>query len=134
MPQAPLITLTDPAAQSSASIAPERGAIVTSFKVGQCELLYLDQTTFTDPAKNVRGGIPILFPSPGKLINDTWQRDGQTGNMKQHGFARTKSWQVASVSERTATLQLQSDTETLAQYPWPFLATLEVSLSGLHYA
>ncbi len=128
--QHPLITLSDTAADSSATIAPARGAIVTSFQVAGRELLYLDQTTFSDPSKNVRGGIPILFPTPGKLPNDTWQRDGQAGSLKQHGFARTRPWQVGSVSERVVTLQLQSDAETLAQYPWPFLATLEVRIDG----
>jgi len=30
-------------------------------------VLALDEATLRDEAKNVRGGIPILFPAPGKL-------------------------------------------------------------------
>ena len=125
-----LITLTDDSAGSSASIAPERGAIVTSFQVRGRELLYLDPVTFEDPAKNVRGGIPILFPSPGKLVNDVWQREGRGGSLKQHGFARTRAWQPIATSDREVTLQLSSDAATLEQFPWPHIATLRLVLEG----
>ncbi|HEY8537391.1 MAG TPA: hypothetical protein VIL28_00910 [Steroidobacteraceae bacterium] len=54
------------------TIAPHRGAIVTSLRIDGRELLYFDEATFNDPAKNVRGGIPLLFPTPGKLENDRW--------------------------------------------------------------
>jgi galactose mutarotase-like enzyme len=127
----PLITLVDSAANSTASVAPDRGAIVTSFTVGGSELLYLDQATFEDPAKNVRGGVPILFPSPGKLANDAWEQRGHKGSMKQHGFARTRAWQVLSSSSRQVALQLRSDAATLEQYPWPFIATLELELNAM---
>jgi galactose mutarotase-like enzyme len=55
---------------AEATIAPHRGAIVTSLRIAGRELLYLDRATFDDPSKNVRGGIPVLFPTPGKLAND----------------------------------------------------------------
>ena len=41
------------------------GGIVTRFAAFGRELLYLDRKTFADPAANVRGGNPVLFPSPG---------------------------------------------------------------------
>ncbi len=114
------------------TIAPRRGALVTSFSVGERELLYLDDSTLVDPTKNVRGGIPVLFPSPGKLANDTWARAGQAGKMQQHGFARNLPWNVVSTSETAAhvLLELASNAETLAAYPWPFHATLGFELSG----
>ncbi|MFL6547428.1 MAG: aldose epimerase, partial [Povalibacter sp.] len=130
MTRFPTITLNDPAAKSSASIAPERGAIVTSFKVAGRELLYLDAATFEDPSKNVRGGIPILFPSPGKLVNDSWAIDGHKGSMKQHGFARTQAWTVLTSSDHQVSLQLLSDQATLEQFPFPFAATLNLELVG----
>lgn len=124
-----LLEITDPHAGSSAVIAPARGAIVTSFRVAGRELLYLDQATFDDPAKNVRGGVPVLFPSPGKLLNDRWQRQGHAGAMKQHGFGRTLPWQVISTGP-VVKLALKSDATTLAQYPWHFAAQIEFSLQG----
>ena len=125
-----LIDIADAAAGSSVTIAPERGALITSFKVRGRELLYLDQATFLDPSKNVRGGIPILFPSPGKLTDDRWHCDGQSGSMKQHGFARTRAWEVGDVTPQAVTLTLQPDAATLAEYPWPFVATLQIAIAG----
>jgi galactose mutarotase-like enzyme len=111
-------------AVSSVTIAPVRGAIVTSFVARGRELLYLDRATFEDPTKNVRGGIPVLFPSPGKLEGDRWTRDGLSGAMKQHGFARNCTWSVIASESSRATLGLRSDAETLQQYPWRFGARL----------
>lgn len=125
-----LIPIADTASGTSAAIAPWRGALVTSFKVRGHELLYLDRKTFDDPQKNVRGGIPILFPAPGKLVDDRWRCDGFDGSMKQHGFARTKDWSVITRTPHSATLQLESDAATLAQYPWAFRAVLEVSVAA----
>ena len=123
------ITLTDEQTDSSVVIAPHRGAIVTSFCVKSCELLYLDATTFDDPSKNVRGGIPVLFPSPGKLDADKFRSHGREGALKQHGFARTLPWTVASEpTPSTATLALESSEATLSQYPWRFRAQLEFAL------
>ena len=130
MTQRELISIADPDSDTSAAIAPWRGALVTSFKVRGQDVLYLDRETFDDPQKNVRGGIPILFPSPGKLTDDRWHCDGRSGAMKQHGFARTKVWDAIARRPHSVTLQLESDAETLAQYPWAFRAVFEVSVSA----
>lgn len=126
--------MTDPitiaAAECTATIAPDRGALVTSFKVRERELLYLDQETFLDVSRNVRGGIPVLFPSPGRLTDDRWQHEQRSGTLKQHGFARTLPWEVVSATDPSVILQLKSSDATLAAYPWPFAATLEVSIAA----
>jgi D-hexose-6-phosphate mutarotase len=75
--------------RARAAIAPTRGALVTRWSFGGEDLLYLDRDTFVDVTKNVRGGIPVLFPSPGKLTGDRWPR----GEMTQHGFARNAAWE-----------------------------------------
>lgn len=106
-----------------ASVAPERGAIVTRWFVGQ-ELLYLDDATFRDPSKNVRGGVPVLFPSPGKLVGDRYPR----GAMKQHGFARNLGWPVVSRDPSSVRLALDSDDDTRSQYPWDFRVELAFAL------
>ena len=107
-----------------ATLLPERGALIASWKVFGDDLLYMDPTTLADPSKNVRGGIPVLFPSPGKLTNDRYPR----GSMKQHGFARTLPWEVVSTSADRATLRLRANDETRAQYPWDFTASLTFSV------
>src|SRR5271170_3548910 len=91
-----------------ASLVPERGAIVTQLRLGGRERLYLDDATLTDSTKNVRGGIPLLFPSPGKLEGGRFTRGGKSGEMKQHGFARDLAWTVASAEAAQAVLTLRS--------------------------
>ena len=127
-----LLTLNDESAGSQVVIAPERGALVTSFKVLGRELLYLDRATLNDAGKNVRGGIPVLFPAPGKLEADTWHAAGQSGQMKQHGFARNLPWTVREDATGAAavTLLLDSNADTHAQYPWAFQAQLRFALEG----
>jgi galactose mutarotase-like enzyme len=104
--------------------------LVTGFASRGRELLYLDEATLADPTANVRGGVPILFPSPGKLDRDTFARNGKSGQMKQHGFARNGVWEVIEKSERQATLRLVSNDETRARYPWEFGFDLRYSLEG----
>ena len=120
--------LSDPQTDAAVDIEPERGGLVTRFDLAGRRILYLDEATLRDPTKNVRGGIPVLFPSPGKLVGDTWQAAGRHGAMKQHGFARNLPWQVVRSSERAATLELRSDDATRAQYPWDFTVEQTIGL------
>lgn len=127
------IALVDTAAGTRAVLAPSRGAIVTRLTVRGREVLYLDEATLRDPTKNVRGGIPVLFPSPGKLANDAWSHNGKSGHLKQHGFARNLPWrEVASSTEGAAslTLELVDDASTRAEYPFAFALRIGFSLSG----
>jgi galactose mutarotase-like enzyme len=118
--------------RSRAEVVPQRGGIVSSFAVDGRELLYLDPATLADPSKNVRGGIPVLFPSPGKLKDDRFAREGKQGELKQHGFARNLAWKPArtSAAEAEVTLSLLSNEQTLAQFPWEFRYDLTVSLAA----
>ena len=101
-------------------IAPRRGALVTRFTVGERQVLFLDEATLLDEKKNVRGGVPILFPSPGKLAGDRWARGGRSGALGQHGFARSLPWEVVTQGPAEAALSLLSSAETRANFPWEF--------------
>ena len=52
--------------ESLAEVVPERGAICSRLRLGPSEMLFLDPATLADAKKNVRGGIPLLFPIAGK--------------------------------------------------------------------
>src|SRR5205807_1568714 len=99
---------------------------------------YLDEASLHDTTKNVRGGNPVLFPSPGKLDGDCWTyvgpaRKSVTFAMKQHGFARNLPWEIASratLGRAAATLRLRSSDETKAQFPWDFVAEYTYALAG----
>ncbi len=118
---------------SSATLAPGRGGMALRWRVGARELLYLDEATYRDVAQNVRGGIPVLFPSPGRLEGDRWARGGASGELRQHGFARQLPWDVAStndVGEARVALQLRDSAPTRARYPFAFEVTYVYTLAG----
>jgi galactose mutarotase-like enzyme len=96
--------------QARAEVVPARGAIVTRFDVAGTPLLYLDPATLADPSKNVRGGVPFLFPTAGRLAGD---RYGER-EMKQHGFARNLPFAVERHEPGAAFLTLGASDETRA--------------------
>ena len=103
-----------------ATIAPARGALVSSLRVGDKQLLYLDRATFDDPSKNVRGGIPVLFPYAGKLENGTLKAAGT--QMGQHGFGRNRSWEVKERKPWRLRMALMPKESDQRAYPFHFLA------------
>lgn len=124
------VSLVDEGARARVVVAPKRGGMVTRFDVGDRPVLFLDVASLADETKNVRGGNPVLFPSPGPLAGDAFSRQGRSGSMKQHGFARQRAWSVVETSPRDVTLELVSGDATRAQYPWDFVARLRYSLAG----
>jgi galactose mutarotase-like enzyme len=105
-------------------LAPSRGGLVTAFVVEGTPVLYLDEATLFDETKSVRGGVPLLFPIAGKPPGGS--------KLKQHGFARNLPWRVTSAVADDATArvecELSSNPDTLALWPFPFAASLAVSL------
>jgi galactose mutarotase-like enzyme len=109
-----------------AEVVPSRGAIVSRFDVGGAPLLYLDRATLEDPTKNVRGGVPFLFPTAGRLEGDQYR--GR--EMNQHGFARNLPFVVEAQDARSLTLSLSASEETRARFPFEFRVELTISLHG----
>jgi galactose mutarotase-like enzyme len=127
------LDLEDRGAGSVVTLVPGRGGIATRFAVRGREVLYLDRATLLDHAANVRGGNPVLFPTPGRLAGDAWSWRGRSGAMKQHGFARTLPWQVvgtATDGAARAVLRLESSEATKAQYPWDCAIEITYALAG----
>jgi galactose mutarotase-like enzyme len=116
--------------EARVEVIPSRGALVTRMSVGGDELLYLDESTVVDPSKNVRGGIPVLFPTAGKLPGDTYPVGRQAYSMPQHGFARRLPWTVRQAEKDLLVVGLTSSEETLRSFPWRFDAQLTFSLDG----
>lgn len=131
--QPEIYLLRDTSSGSEARVAPQRGGMAMSFVVDGKEVLYLDRETFDDPSKNVRGGIPLLFPICGPLQNSTYQVDGVDHRMNQHGFARGRRWRAMDTSTEGAaavTLELESDRELQRSYPWDFRLDYTYSVRG----
>ena len=128
-----LLELHDTDAGSVAVLAPDRGGMLTRFRVGDTDVLYLDEVSFANPPASVRGGVPILFPSPGQLANDAWHREGRGGRLRRHGFARDLPWTVVRTDTNgaaSATLRLQSGDATRQDYPFHFELDYTYSLCG----
>lgn len=125
--------LEDKANLARLEVVPERGGLITRWKIQGQHLLYLDEERFQDPNLSVRGGIPILFPICGNLPNDSYQYNNKSYQLKQHGFARDLPWQVREQNTEDSasiTLVLNSNRQTLAVYPFEFQLTFTYQLQG----
>lgn len=130
------LELRDDAAGSRLLLAPSRGGLATRLVLGGRDVFYMDDATLRDPTKNVRGGNPVLFPSPGKLEGDAYERAGTRYPLKQHGFARNEPWTVArrgTSARAEATLSLASSERTRAVYPWDFRADYTYYVEGARF-
>lgn len=105
---------------TEAELIPERGGLLSRLRAGDLNLLYMDETTLNDRTRNVRGGVPVLFPCAGRLADDLFRHLGRSYVLKQHGFARDLPWRVLSVSSSEATLVLNSTKVTREAFPFEF--------------
>lgn len=116
-------TLSNSETGASLEVVPERGGIVTRWKVNDRDILYLDAERFANPSLSVRGGIPILFPICGNLPDNVYTYNGQQYTLKQHGFARDLPWAVVdqvTQDRGSLVLSLTSNDQTRAVYPFDF--------------
>jgi len=103
-------------------VVPERGGLVTGWVCDGQERLYFDADRFADPAKSVRGGIPVLFPICGNLPQGSY-------TLPQHGFARDLPWQLEALSDGAGIrLLLEANPQTLAAFPFSFHLSLDYRL------
>lgn len=125
--------LIDTETNSWVKVAPERGGIIFSYGVQGEELLYLNEETFFNKDKNVRGGIPILFPISGQLANGTYEWEGKTYTMANHGFARNASWEVIGQendNRASLSIRITSNEQTKLSYPFDFTVIFTYVLEG----
>lgn len=78
---------------------------------------------------------PVLFPFVGGLNNKEYRAKGKTYPMSQHGFARDMEFSFAGEKKSEEGFpeiwfELQSDEETLKQYPYEFVLKLGYRLKG----
>ncbi|WP_438431262.1 aldose epimerase [Gorillibacterium sp. sgz500922] len=126
-----MVELTEESTDSSVILCPERGGIVTSFRSRGRELLYLDRETLLDPAANVRGGIPVLFPISGQLPGGEYVWEGQSYRIRNHGVVRNRPWRVVGTSTEdgaAVTIRIASDAGTQGEYPFTFELTFTYRL------
>lgn len=72
---------------------------------------------------------PVLFPLVGGLQDGVYRQDGREYPMGQHGFARDMEFKLKSQVASEIWFALESDEETLAKYPYPFILELGYELA-----
>lgn len=112
----------------SAVIIPEKGATAVSLKKGETEFLYCLEENL-DSTERPRCGIPFLFPTFGRMQNETYHWNGTDYPMPIHGFAHTSEWNVESHSADTLVLTLSPTDEIQKMYPFVFRVQLVFKLS-----
>ena len=71
---------------------------------------------------------PILFPTVGSLLDNTYFVDGKPYQLPQHGFGRNSTFSLVEQTERSAKFLLESNAETLSVYPFPFKLYISYAL------
>jgi glucose-6-phosphate 1-epimerase len=90
------------------------GAHVTSWKPsGTEEMLFLSSQSRWEDGRAIRGGIPICFPWFGGKADDP--------KAPAHGFARTKSWHLESISRagNAVTVSMFTESDEATKRWWP---------------
>jgi galactose mutarotase-like enzyme len=111
-------------------LVPERGGLVSGWRCGGREMLYLDEERFADASLSVRGGIPVLFPICGGLPGNVLPLEGKNHPIAQHGFARDLPWTLQALDTGDGVrMELRESPVSLASYPFPFRLALEARLA-----
>ena len=74
-----------------------QGAHLTRFR----DWLFLSDASKFAPNQSIRGGVPVIFPWFGPNKSDA--------SLPQHGWARTKIWQVENAADDAVTLAMEHD-------------------------
>lgn len=77
-----------------------------------------------------RNSAPILFPIVGALPEDEYSYEGKTYHMQNHGFSRSREFEVVTQSADSVELRLVADEETKAQYPFDFDLRMIYTIQG----
>lgn len=73
---------------------------------------------------------PVLFPIVGKLQNNSYNFEGKTYSLPQHGFARDMEFELEEKTQNQLVFLLKSTEETLSKYPFDFELRIIYTLEG----
>ena len=115
-----IITITNN--QISVSIDTLGAELIRLEKVNQNYIWTVDETYWNKTS-------PILFPIVGRLKNDTYSIADKKYELPRHGFARNFEFQILNLTESSVVFVLESNSETLKNYPFEFQLQLEYELN-----
>lgn len=94
----------------------EEGAELCSLQHKKNSLEYLWQADRAVWARHA----PVLFPVVGKLEDNSYQYEGKSYSMGQHGFARDLRWELEASTAEQLVFLLTETAESLQHYPFSF--------------
>jgi galactose mutarotase-like enzyme len=104
----------------------EFGAELTSIIDNRTKIEYLWNA---DPAFWKRHS-PILFPVVGSLKNQSYNYNGKTYSLSQHGFARDMTHLLLDQTDTEIWFRLEATDETKKVYPFDFILEIGYQLLG----
>ena len=104
----------------------EHAAEITSFRDAKTGREYMWQ----GDATYWSGRNPILFPMVGNTYSKTYEIDGKTYAMGNHGVARNATFTCVNEEKNRIVMRLESSADTLAVYPFPFCLDVSYTLCG----
>jgi glucose-6-phosphate 1-epimerase len=106
------------------AVATLQGAhLVSWIPAGGAESIFVSERSPFEAGRAIRGGVPVVFP-----------QFAERGPLAPHGFARTRSWRLASEQGGRAVFVLESSAETLALWPHAFALELAIRIDGARLA
>lgn len=75
------------------------------------------------------GRSPNLFPYIGRMIQKKYEYKGEEYPMKIHGIAMYRDFEVTKHTASSITFCLQSDADSLLQYPWDYKFYIQYTLT-----
>ncbi len=100
-----------------------KGAELVSYKVAGDEKIYQGKEGFW------AGKAPVLFPVCGRIVDGFYTYNGSRYEINAHGFLKYSEFTVVNQEKSTATLLLESNGETLKEYPFEFKFRIMYKLS-----
>ncbi len=97
-----------------------QGAQIESFQPkGQAPLLWVSSADDFQPGSGIRGGVPVCWPWFGMHENPQWP---------QHGFARTRLWQLDAVQmqDQAVELKFSLTVDDADKQYWPHQSRVEL--------
>ena len=87
--------------EQGVSFCPARGGLITGIQIAGRQILYMNWRSFHDLSRNVRGGIPVMFPNAGPITGSDYPE------LPQHGFARKcGDWDIAQENDSRVLMTL----------------------------
>lgn len=104
----------------------EKGGEIQSFTDKTTGIQYMWQ----GDQDNWSGKNPTLFPMVGNTYTKDYEIDGKKYAMKNHGLIRYATLHCKKDDGKEVIMELDSNEETLAQYPFPFHYEIAYTLDG----